>query len=197
MTLDEQTISVNASDDEQDRVYAYTPNIGGEERVPVFSCYVDAGFHGTDSDLVHLKYVFLIDNEVLEIDTSETYGVMAVVLASSPQVILRNEYTINLGPDTTEHIMGNMYFKTADDDLLRFYPFIGEETEEEEDTIPAVDSDNDGVPDVWDLDNSTPADYWTDSDGRGRMWGDMNGDGKLTSADALMILQAVVGKIDL
>ena len=65
-------------------------------------------------------------------------------------------------------------------------------TEEE---VP--DTDNDGVPDMWDLDNSTPAGYWTDSDGRGRMWGDMNGDGKLTSADALMILQAAVGKIDI
>jgi len=65
-------------------------------------------------------------------------------------------------------------------------------TEEE---VP--DTDNDGVPDMWDLDNSTPAGYWTDSDGRGRMWGDMNGDGKLTSADALMLLQAVVGKIDI
>ncbi len=64
---------------------------------------------------------------------------------------------------------------------------------EEED----LDIDDDGVPDIWDLDNSTPAGYWTDSDGRGRMWGDMNGDGKLTSADALMLLQAVVGKIDI
>jgi len=63
-----------------------------------------------------------------------------------------------------------------------------------EEEVP--DTDNDGVPDMWDLDNNTPADYWTDSDGRGRMWGDMNGDGKLTSADALMLLQAVVGKID-
>jgi len=60
-----------------------------------------------------------------------------------------------------------------------------------------LDIDDDGVPDIWDLDNSTPAGYWTDSNGCGRMWGDMNGDGKLTSADALMLLQAVVGKIDI
>lgn len=60
-----------------------------------------------------------------------------------------------------------------------------------------LDIDDDGVPDIWDLDNSTPVGYWTDSDGRGRMWGDMNGDGKLTSADALMLLQAVIGKIDI
>jgi hypothetical protein len=63
---------------------------------------------------------------------------------------------------------------------------------EEED----IDIDDDGVPDIWDLDNSTPVGYRTDSDGRGRMWGDMNGDCKLTSADVLMLLQAVVGKID-
>ncbi|MEA3282739.1 MAG: hypothetical protein U9Q68_09355 [Euryarchaeota archaeon] len=59
------------------------------------------------------------------------------------------------------------------------------------------DIDDDGVPDIWDLDNSTPDGYWTDSDGRGRIWGDMNEDGKLTSTDALMLLQAVVGKIDI
>ena len=59
---------------------------------------------------------------------------------------------------------------------------------------PAVitDTDGDGVPDVWDTDNSTPAGYWVNSDGVGRRWGDMNGDGKLTSVDALMILQAAV-----
>jgi len=33
--------------------------------------------------------------------------------------------------------------------------------------------------------------------GQGRMWGDINGDGKLTSADALMILHAAAGAIDL
>ena len=57
-----------------------------------------------------------------------------------------------------------------------------------------TDTDGDGVPDVWDADNSTPAGYWVNSDGIGRMWGDMNGDGRLTSVDALMILQMAVGR---
>ena len=65
------------------------------------------------------------------------------------------------------------------------------------DPIPAIDSDGDGVPDAWDDEPDTPAGYWTDSHGRGRMWGDMNGDGKLTSVDALMILQAAAGGIAL
>ncbi len=63
--------------------------------------------------------------------------------------------------------------------------------------INITDSDSDGVIDILDRDNSTPSGYWTDSHGRGRMWGDMNGDGELTSADALMILQAAVGAIKL
>jgi S-layer protein (TIGR01567 family) len=193
--LDSEVITTGGLD-MNDSVYTYTEDLANEDDVPVFSCLVDV--IDRDTNTIEIMYVFLIDNDVLEIDTSDTYGAMEVVVASSSQVILINEYTIDLDPDTTEHIMGNMYFETADDDTLRFYPFIGgEETEEEDDTIPAIDTDNDGVPDVWDLDNSTPSGYWTDSDGRGRMWGDMNRDGKLTSADALMLLQAVVGKIDL
>ena len=64
-------------------------------------------------------------------------------------------------------------------------------------TVSVADTDGDGVPDAWDVDNSTPSGYWVNSDGIGRRWGDMNGDDKLTSVDALMILQAAVGKINL
>ena len=60
-----------------------------------------------------------------------------------------------------------------------------------------TDTDGDGVPDVWDVDNSTPPGYWVNSHGVGRMWGDMNGDGKLTSVDALMILQAAARGIEI
>jgi S-layer protein (TIGR01567 family) len=200
--VDSGFASTNAT--RQDRVYTYTANIGGGRWIPVFSCYVAAIFRGTDSNIAQVKYVFLIDDDVMEIETHDQYGVMEVMTASASYVRLENdETTIDLDEDCEGHIMGDIYFKTADDDTaIRFYPFVkrtigGEEPTPPADTIPAIDTDNDGVPDAWDADNSTPADYWTDSDGRGRMWGDMNGDGKLTSADALMLLQAVAGKIDL
>jgi plastocyanin len=254
-------------------------------------------------------YVFLIDDAVLEIDTGNGFGCMEVVAAGADEVVLENNETTNLGAGTTEKIMEDMYFKTADDSDLRFYPFVeytisgdeltppaepepatnvtirvdegivlendiyiellevgadmgwyarvrfysyrdsvGEtETLYQGDTWPAsytsgtgrtidvvldsafsngasfviesskelmitdryniadrhnvtisaADTDDDGVPDVWDMDNSTPAGYWINSDGIGQRWGDMNGDGKLTSVDALMILQAAVGSIEL
>jgi hypothetical protein len=59
------------------------------------------------------------------------------------------------------------------------------------------DTDNDGVIDLMDQEEDTPPDSWVDRFGRAVMRGDVNGDGKLTSADALMILQAAAGAIDL
>lgn len=172
-------------------VYTYTPNIGGESDVSVFSCYVDGIFkeHG----IVQIKYVFLIDNEVLDINAGKTYGVMEVETASSSHVILRNDCPLDLDKDSEKHIMGKMYFKTADNDTtLRFYPFGGAPPDR---TVPVTDFDSDGVPYAWDEEPDTPAGYWTDSGGRGRMLGDMNGDGRLTSVDALMILQAAAGNL--
>ena len=58
--------------------------------------------------------------------------------------------------------------------------------------LTILDSDNDGVPDAWDEEHNPPENYLTDSCGRGRLFGDMNGDGKLSSVDALMILQMAV-----
>jgi S-layer protein (TIGR01567 family) len=184
-----------------DRRYMYAEDLSGVNDVVVFFCYVNAVFRGPESNLTQLKYVYLIDNDVEKIDTGTTYGNMEVKTASSSQIVLKNDGDIDLTKNTDVEIMNDMYFKVADSDTVRFYPFvertINGTVPTPPETIPADDVDDDGVPDVWDMDNSTPQGYWTDSDGIGRRWGDMNGDGKLTSVDALMILQAVAGKIDI
>ncbi|MEA1894076.1 MAG: S-layer protein domain-containing protein, partial [Euryarchaeota archaeon] len=120
--LDNEVVSTNGT--QQDRVYTYTSDIGGEEDIPVFSCYVDAVFRGIESNAVQVMYVFLIDDEVMEIETGDTYGIMEVMTVSGGEVTLRNdEDTIDLDMDTTEQIMGDMYFVTADDSsAIRFYP---------------------------------------------------------------------------
>jgi S-layer protein (TIGR01567 family) len=84
--LDNEVASTGSTD-KQDRVYTYTADIGNEEDIPVFSCYVDAVFRGTDSNIVQVMYVFLIDDDVLEIDTSDTYGSMEVMTASSDRIV--------------------------------------------------------------------------------------------------------------
>ncbi|PXF61976.1 MAG: hypothetical protein C4B59_01765 [Candidatus Methanogaster sp.] len=121
-------VATTGGDRSQERVYTYTVDLAGETDIPVFSCYVDAVFRGTDSNVVQIMYVFLIDEDVIEIDTSDTYGAMEVMSATKKGIRLTNdETTLDLDLDTTEHIMGNMYFETADDDVndhIRFYPFV-------------------------------------------------------------------------
>ncbi|GEM_PF-4154104 len=59
------------------------------------------------------------------------------------------------------------------------------------------DTDYDGVIDLLDQEDGTAPDSWVDRFGRAVMRGDVDCDGKLTSADALMILKAAAGAIDL
>ena len=184
-----------------DRRYMYTEELSGVSDVVVFFCYVEAIFLGTETDLVQLKYVYLIDNAVEMIEPGTTYGNMEVTTASSDHLVLENNGVIDLSQNTYTEIMDDMYFKVADSETVRFYPLVERTIEyavpTPPETIPAADVDGDGVPDVRDADNSTLPGYWTDSDGCGRKWGDMNGDGKLTSVDALIILQAAAEKIDI
>ncbi len=201
--LDNEVVLTSGT--QQDRVYTYTSDIGGEEDIPVFSCYVDAIFRGTESNIVQVMYVFLIDDDVLTIDTGDEFGSMEVVTVSSAGIVLRNDETIDLDAGTTEQIMDNIHFRIADDDVLRFYPFVTRTIEEApgDDTYPPTgecntnDNDGDGVPDLWDEEADTPRGYWVNSQGIGRMWGDMDGDGKLTSVDALVLAQAAARKIGL
>jgi hypothetical protein len=189
--------------------YTYNADIGGEEDIPVFSCYVDAVFRGIDSNIVQVMYVLLIDDAVFTIDTGDEFGSMEVVTASSAGITLINDETIDLDAGATEQIMEDMYFRVADNDTVRFYPFVERTINEAsggggcDDICPPDegytinDNDRDGVPDIWDKEPSTSVGYWVNSQGIGRKWGDMNGDGKITSADALMLLQAAAGKIGL
>ena len=246
--IDSSVIDANA-----DSRYMYTEDLSGVSDVVVFFCNVDAVFRGIDSNIVQVKYVFLIDNAVEKIETGTSYGSMEVKTISADRIELTNDGDIDLSRNTDVRIMEDMFFRVADNDTVRFYPFVertirnasggcvavdcakchtvnphtiheehlstGEVTCEAchcdgfGDGIPKcarchcdpihdlqeviLDNDGDGVPDHWDKEPDTPRGYWVNSQGIGRRWGDMNCDGKLTSADALTLLQAAAEKIDI
>ncbi len=123
---------------------------------------------------------------------------MRVTSAGSSGITLKNG-AADLSQNANVEIMGNMHFKVADSDTVRFYPYvkrtIGGVSPTPPTYIPAKDSDRDGVPDTWDKEPDTPDGYRTDSDGRGQRWGDMNRDGRLTSVDAMMLLKMAPGSI--
>jgi S-layer protein (TIGR01567 family) len=124
--LDDRVIDTGSSD-LQKRVYTYTTNMGGEVDVPLFSCYVSAVFNGPCSNLVQIKYVFLVDDDVTYLElTGEDYGAMEVTTASSACITLENDdVVLCLDPGTTVTIMGDLSFKTTDNiNAIEFYPHI-------------------------------------------------------------------------
>jgi S-layer protein (TIGR01567 family) len=121
--LDSEVIGTGYSD-LQDRVYTYTEDVAGEEDVPVFSCYVSGILRGTDSNIVQVKYVFLIDDDILQISTGEYYGTMEVVSTTPSQIVLENWESIYLYYGTRQ-IMGDLSFKTiSNTNAIEFYPHL-------------------------------------------------------------------------
>ena len=115
-------VSSTGTEVRQDRVYTYTADLAGEEDIPVFSCYVSGILRGTDSNIVQVKYVFLIDDDILQISTGEYYSNMEVVSTTPSQIVLENWKSIYL---YYGQIMGDLSFKTiSNTSAIEFYPHL-------------------------------------------------------------------------
>jgi S-layer protein (TIGR01567 family) len=126
LEIDSEVIDTSPSgSSNQDRTFiAYLEDMDGDEEIAVFHCYVDAIFRGTDTNIVQVTHVFLIDNFCTKISTGDIYGAMEVIRADSDEIVLANRVmpTI-LEPGSRQRVMGNMYLRTADNETeIRFYP---------------------------------------------------------------------------
>lgn len=108
------------------QVYTYVEkSIGGESDVPLFVTNIDSIFSGATADMVQLRYTWAVDTSVIEVKSGDKYGVMKVSEAGDTTLKLHNEDTsISLSKDATTDIMGEMKFKVADSDTVRFYPKV-------------------------------------------------------------------------
>ncbi|MCJ7616963.1 MAG: hypothetical protein MUO43_10560, partial [Desulfobacterales bacterium] len=125
--LDDKVIEAAASDGTGTQgVYTYYANVGGESNVPIFVTYIDSVFSGATSDMVQLKYTWLIDTNIMEIKSADTYGLLQVVSTSSDEVKLENNYSINLASNSTINLAGNIKFNVIDNATqLTFFPTVG------------------------------------------------------------------------
>ena len=96
-------------------------NYFDSDDVLVFSCTVDSVFRGTDSNLVVIKYIFLRSENIIDVDTGDSFGVMKVKSVSGNTIILKNDDPLTLDSDSKVDIMTDLYFKTSDNDTLRYY----------------------------------------------------------------------------
>jgi len=109
------------------QVYTYVQkSLAGESDVPVFVTYVESIFAGATSDIVQLRYTWLISQNVLEIKAGDKFGVFEVKEANEDYLLLYNiDKSISLDQNTVQPLYGDLKFKVADSaTALRFYPFV-------------------------------------------------------------------------
>lgn len=63
----------------QGEVYTFSQNLSDEKNVPVFVTYIDAVFVGSTTDMVQLKYSWLISNSIMELKAGDRFGILEVV----------------------------------------------------------------------------------------------------------------------
>ena len=129
--VDSDVISGKADLTKPERTYLYKD---GDDN-PVFYCYVDSIFRGTDADFVVFKYAYLI-SDITTINTGDTYGAFevdgfevpalmdgtdyagsgsgTVLNTGDDAIVMSTDKDITLNPDEMIDLYSGMYLKTED-----------------------------------------------------------------------------------
>ncbi len=127
LTLSKDGIKKDDKVVSEKKIYTYVEKrIADETDVPVFVTYVDSVFPSATTDMVQLRYTWLISESVTKISSSDTYGVFKNANVNNKNITMYNDdNSISLTRDTTVNLMGDLKFKVADRaDVLRFYPTV-------------------------------------------------------------------------
>jgi S-layer protein (TIGR01567 family) len=140
-------------------------SLAGETDVPIFVTFVDSVFAGQTSDMVQLKYTWVISDKITEVKSGDKFGIFEV--DTEQPLTLDNDGSLSLSRDSTVNLAGNMKFKVADseDDDVRFYPFVEITTPgtvEVRGTVSQFIGDNNFSVMKWDATNF--AGFWYDID---------------------------------
>ncbi|AKB84007.1 S-layer family duplication domain protein [Methanosarcina barkeri 3] len=108
--------------------YVYKTDLGKAEDVPIIIAHIGSVFQGNENSAVFIQGLFQLSDQYTEINNGDTFGEMEVTGVSESGITMKNDDDIGLDKDETTEIMGNVSFKTADDNTLRFYPFVSVET---------------------------------------------------------------------
>ncbi|HII81093.1 MAG TPA: hypothetical protein HA261_12065 [Methanosarcina sp.] len=109
--------------------YIYEGTLGKAEDVPIIIVHFGTVFQSTETSAVFMQGIFQISDKYIEVNNGDTFDEMEVTSVSESGITMKNDGDIGLGEDETVDVMRDIKFKTADDDILRFYPFVEVETE--------------------------------------------------------------------
>ncbi|MDD3043605.1 MAG: S-layer protein domain-containing protein [Methanosarcinaceae archaeon] len=104
--------------------YIYEKDLGDAEDVPVIIVRFGSVFAGSESTATFIEGIFQISDECIEIENGQTFGKMKISSVTSSKIEMENEDDISLKNGATVDIMGKLKIRVADDNDLRFAPFV-------------------------------------------------------------------------
>ncbi|MGB8215954.1 MAG: S-layer protein domain-containing protein [Candidatus Methanoperedens sp.] len=114
-------------------------NLSRENDVPVFVTYLDAVFSGTTTDMIQLRYTWLMSGDVIELKEGDEFGILRVTKAKPELIEFKNEKAVELNPGSSVELFRNLSFSVANSSEVRFYPVsMGTQVMPEEVTDNAV-----------------------------------------------------------
>jgi S-layer protein (TIGR01567 family) len=121
--LDDDVIDA-ASGKITDRIYAYTADVAGETDVPLVLVHVKEVFQGQVDSLAIIEGYWAISDEVMEIESGDTFGEFEVSIKVD-SLVMENDGTLTLTADSVIELAEGLSLRVADDDAnLRYFPFV-------------------------------------------------------------------------
>jgi PGF-CTERM protein len=76
--------------------------------------------------MAQLRYIWVISSSVTQIKSSDTFGIFKdpTIDNEKKTITIDTDSSVSLSKDSTVDLMGNMKFRVADSDDLRFYPMV-------------------------------------------------------------------------
>jgi len=104
--------------------YVYKTDVGKATDIPLIIVHFGTVFSGTETSAVFVQGIFQISDDYTGINDGDTFGKIEVTSVSDNGITMKNSDDIRLDKGETTEVMNNVSFKTADADILRFYPFV-------------------------------------------------------------------------
>lgn len=104
--------------------YIYSKKVGSVSDLPIISVHFANVFRGTEVNAVFTKGIFQISEDVTSVKSGDSYGAMEIDSVDQNGIKMSNPSSIGLSPGSVVDIMGNIKFRIADSQNVRFYPFV-------------------------------------------------------------------------
>jgi S-layer protein (TIGR01567 family) len=104
--------------------YVYKTSLGAATNIPLIIVHFGTVFSGAETSAVMVQGLFQLSEDYTEIKSGDSYGDMQVTDSSENGIQMENPNDIGLSRNENISIMNNISFRTADNDTLRFYPYV-------------------------------------------------------------------------